>query len=401
MEICKICGREFKIRGLFCHISTIHKDIILKEYYDLYYKKENEGLCLYCKQPTILKNYTKGYSEYCKDCGKHHSVFDWNYWCIFHGYTEFDAKVKAKECVPINNLENFIKRFGDAGEEKFKIFSDKAAKQFEQTRNTYGSRTFSRFCVEYWIRKGFTEEESTLKISEIQKENNILFKDKKEKNPELYIGMYNSSLEYWINLGFTEEEAKLKLSERQSTFSKEKCIEKYGEDDGVVRWQERQDKWQNTLQSRDDYSDIVIRRTVSFGYSKISQEFFWELYNNISDYIKQLTYFKELNHEIGDYSKELKIGFLYDFIIKNRICIEFNGDLWHANPNIYKETDIPTPWAGNKTALEIWNKDKIKVDLLTQKGYSVYVVWESEYKNNKQKIIDTYLHIINEEFKKC
>lgn len=47
----------------------------------------------------------------------------------------------------------------------------------------------------------------------------------------------------------TYDEAKESLSNRQRTFSKEKCIERYGED-GFKVWEERQNNWQNTLNSK-------------------------------------------------------------------------------------------------------------------------------------------------------
>lgn len=53
MEKCKICGREFKnIVALLTHVSENHK-IKSKEYYDTYFKKENEGICPICGKPII------------------------------------------------------------------------------------------------------------------------------------------------------------------------------------------------------------------------------------------------------------------------------------------------------------------------------------------------------------
>jgi hypothetical protein len=52
-----------------------------------------------------------------------------------------------------------------------------------------------------------------------------------------------TQLGYYTSRGATEQEAKKLLSKRQSTFSKEKCIEKYGEVEGIKIWKERQDKW--------------------------------------------------------------------------------------------------------------------------------------------------------------
>ena len=68
------------------------------------------------------------------------------------------------------------------------------------------------------------------------------------------------NIEWWLNQGYSEEEAKIKRSERQSTFSLEKCITKHGEEEGTRIWKERQVKWQNTLQSREDYDEIKKRR---------------------------------------------------------------------------------------------------------------------------------------------
>jgi hypothetical protein len=34
---------------------------------------------------------------------------------------------------------------------------------------------------------------------------------------------------------------------------------------------------------------------------------------------------------------------------------------------------------------EIWDYEKIKLNLAKKHGYKVFIVWESEYKNNKKK----------------
>ena len=45
----------------------------------------------------------------------------------------------------------------------------------------------------------------------------------------------------------TEEQAKNALAERQRTFTLEKCISKYGEEEGLRRFSERQQKWLKSL----------------------------------------------------------------------------------------------------------------------------------------------------------
>jgi hypothetical protein len=61
---CEICLREFSPNGLAAHIENSHKEINVKDYYDKYLRKENEGKCKICGKPTRFKGF-RGYSKYC------------------------------------------------------------------------------------------------------------------------------------------------------------------------------------------------------------------------------------------------------------------------------------------------------------------------------------------------
>lgn len=66
--ICKICNREFKtMRALSYHIHFSH-NMSGKEYYDKFFKKENDGICAYCGKPTPFLGLADGYQKYC--CAK-------------------------------------------------------------------------------------------------------------------------------------------------------------------------------------------------------------------------------------------------------------------------------------------------------------------------------------------
>ena len=65
-ELCKDNIRFKTLRGLSYHIATIHKDTNIKEYYDKYFKKENEGICPITNHETIFMNLIKGYHKYYK-----------------------------------------------------------------------------------------------------------------------------------------------------------------------------------------------------------------------------------------------------------------------------------------------------------------------------------------------
>ena len=79
----------------------------------------------------------------------------------------------------------------------------------------------------------------------------------------------------------------------------------------------------------------------------------------------------------------------YDFTdLKNKKIIEYNGDDYHANPNKYKSYDFPNPFRKDLSAKEIWVKDNKKIQLANSNGFDVLVIWDSEYKKNKEEIIN-------------
>jgi very-short-patch-repair endonuclease len=77
-----------------------------------------------------------------------------------------------------------------------------------------------------------------------------------------------------------------------------------------------------------------------------------------------------------------------------KIVIEYNGDYWHCNPETWKENDY-------NTAIKMYAKDKWRNDLNRRKvlnslGYYVIVVWESDWKSDKDKCINYIKNKINE-----
>lgn len=71
MEKCKICGKEFK--RIYSHINHIH-NITLKEYYDKFFRIDDEGICLECGRPTNFKNFKYGYRKFCSPECSHKST---------------------------------------------------------------------------------------------------------------------------------------------------------------------------------------------------------------------------------------------------------------------------------------------------------------------------------------
>lgn len=72
----------------------------------------------------------------------------------------------------------------------------------------------------YWLKLGYSMSEAEQKIQEYSKKHSV------------------RCIEYWINQGFTIEEAQLKIKEKQDTTSLNYFIKKYGNDVGLVKYQE-------------------------------------------------------------------------------------------------------------------------------------------------------------------
>jgi len=199
----------------------------------------------------------------------------------------------------------------------------------------------------------------------------------------------DTTLKYYLDKGHSMEESKKLLKERQTTFSLDKCIEKYGQEDGYKRWIERQEKWQKNL---------LENGNIKCGHSKISQELFYELLKNYDINKSDMSniYFATKNKEYFISKKDTGF-FIYDFVDLNRKkIIEFNGDLYHANPEIFEENDYPHPYYGKNgpSALETWNKDVVKLNVAREKGFDILIVWDSEYRKDKKETIKKCLNFL-------
>lgn len=166
------------------------------------------------------------------------------------GYSEEEAIIKVKEFqsaagklashepeTNINHVVYWINK-GYTEEEAKIIISEKNKKA-------------SKRCIEYWTSRGFSEEEAVQQRYNYQSEAGLQQGPRDPlRNPK--------HVDYWINKGYSIEESKDIISRSQVTFSLEICIEKYGDEEGYRIWKERQDKWQETLNSKSEEELIEI-----------------------------------------------------------------------------------------------------------------------------------------------
>ncbi len=159
--------------------------------------------------------------------------------------------------------------------------------------------------------------------------------------------------------------------------------------------------WKNTFANRtkEKQEEIQIRRLAGYTKTGISTLFGK---NNKSarskisiDFYKNLI--QQLEHTI---CVEEPIGnCIVDFLIPNVCIIEFFGTFWHADPRKYNSTD--TIKRGNKEkyhikAEQIWENDRKKIEFLVEETkLPCIIVWEDDYKRNKEQTINTTIEKIH------
>lgn len=243
-------------------------------------------------------------------------------------------------------LDGFIQRYGEIdGIEKFNSFKSKSVNSKQSFEKRYGDQG-----KEKWEK---------------------YIQDKKEKSKR--------SIKYWlIKCEGDYEEARDLLAiyqKRDLNF----FTAKYGEF-GAKIFKERCEKHSQFMKK-------YISENGSSGYSNISQKFFKML--NLND---EHTYFASLNKEFT-ITHDGK-NYSYDFVnTTHKICIEFNGDFWHCNPE-YVSSNFFHPVKKLK-AEQIWKLDEQKNRIIENMGYRVIIVWESEFVKNPTQVVEKIKKIWN------
>lgn len=186
-------------------------------------------------------------------------------------------------------------------------------------------------------------------------------------------------------------------------------IRKYGEIDGNKRFKKYRQK-QSKSRTLDGYIErfgevegikkykLVQESMIGHGYSKISQELFWGIYNNLPKQLKEKCYFAELNREFGKWNKDHRKGYTFDFTnIHVNIVIEFNGDDVHANPLFYNKDDM-IKYIVPKRAGDIWEYDKCKKEFIESIGFDCIYVWENEFRKSSVNVVKEMVDKIMEKY---
>lgn len=184
---------------------------------------------------------------------------------------------------------------------------------------------------------------------------------------------YTNTKEYFVKkYGEIVDEQKYHNINASKAITRTNLIKKYGEYLG-------NEKWLNYLNNQK-----------CIGYSKIATKLFEDLESKLgNDYT---FYYEPKTREMVLNSNGTP--YFYDCYIKElKLIIEFNGDVFHANPKIFNAHDNPNPFDKTLTAEEIWEADNKKVNHALDNRYKIIIIWENELRinTNLSNIIIEYI----------
>lgn len=163
----------------------------------------------------------------------------------------------------------------------------------------------------------------------------------------------------------------------------------------VFQIQDVKDKSKNTLYKKYGIYSPVNLPWYDRNFGRRSN-----IHKKIESYLKEnnIEYISEKKNKFTKYNEFLKRIYSpqVDILVESKkIVFEINGNLWHANPRLYKPTDIIKKWGGDKTAEEIWKFDSARTEQIESFGYKVISLWEEDIIKNFNKV----KKIINENCK--
>lgn len=301
-----------------------------------------------------------------------------NYW-VLRGWNKDQAYVKSKEhkqknCKSVYSRNYWLEKINPTTGNLYTI------EEADFERNS--RRPIKK---EYWIKKGYLDLEAQKLSKEVKNHNN---KKGAHQSASSNIRRVTSKrcVDYYTARGYSAEDAKDLVSQVQKYFSKKICTEKYGEEKGFKIWKERQERWQKTLNSKPIEEITRINRLKAFSGGAISLAE-KEILNEIKKFNSDLLVVSQL--ALSNNEKQ----YLYD-ISANKKIIEYNGDFWHSNPLKYS-ADYINPRTKIK-ASDKWKIDQEKINFAQSLGYEVLVIWEHDYKTDKEKVLKKCIQFLTQ-----
>lgn len=298
---------------------------------------------------------------------------------VLYDLNNYKGRLRRLLGIPGTSKYTQLLRYGKNNVEK--ILVEQSTRKTRHFPNT----------VNYWLEKGLSINQAKIEVSKCQSVRSVL-SPASQKGASEYS---KRCIGFWIKKGLSEEDAKKEVANFQRRQHSE----------------ERNIKWQNTLNSKSDAErklinqkkghsiDAYVLKGFSLNdateksnayyakrnnYSKSSQVFFELLSMSLGHsecYFKTKNYEKQFNGKCVDF---------YD--AKSNVVIEYYGDFWHRNPTKYSSEFV----AYNKSSAQIWKEDSDRIEKIRLAGVKkVIIVWESEVQVNPQESVNKILGEIN------
>ena len=221
---------------------------------------------------------------------------------------------------------------------------------------------------EYWLSKGFSLKESKERVSETQSSNAISM-HKKIKDNQSSISIW--SISNWIKKGLTEEEALLKIRSLQKNNAHKRKLKYTSEE---IRTQSKWcvEYWIHRGYSLQQYEEYMSSMHNYSNRSRIADEFCYSLK---MEFPNNKIYCCE--REFGKYIPNY--GYVkYDYVdVTLGVVVEFNGEYWHQSPDAKKHDLVKKEYVENVL------------------GFRYNVMTEDLYRSNRARSVDQIKRWIN------
>jgi len=269
------------------------------------------------------------------------------------------------------NKSNFIKRHGKIqGEKKFNEFSLKSSENLKKCQKLISHTTR----LSYWIEKCNGDIIEAKKLLKNRQQTSTL---------DRYIKKY----------GKIEGAKKYQENNQKKRLTLENFVNKYGD----IKGPEKYYQWRETIKyvhtkecyikkygldlGTQKYEKILEDKINKHNYinkqSIIGLQFCDKLYNIFNKKFNKI-YYGDKEYKFFIWENNVKIA-IVDFYIKDiNTVVEFYGDFWHRNPIFYNDEISKT----------IREKDENRIKSIQKKfGSKVIIIWENDYRNNKDLVI--------------
>ena len=75
--------------------------------------------------------------------------------------------------------------------------------------------------------------------------------------------------------------------------------------------------------------------------------------------------------------------------------MNFIGDYWHGNPEIYFENELPLPENKSINFKDIHEKDQQRIEAIKKElNCEILIIWENEYRKNKEQTLEKVINFL-------